>query len=47
MINVELYQGTSKGAEGYAARLTFNKQKPKASTLPFIGKMLTPPLQMR
>ena len=46
MINEELYQGTSKGAEGYAAHLTFKKQKPKASTLPFIGKMLTP-LQMR
>ena len=27
MINEELYQGTSKGAEGYAARLTFKKAK--------------------
>ena len=27
MIKEELYQGTSKGAEGYAARLTFNKAK--------------------
>ena len=24
IVNEELYQGTSKGAEGYAARLTFN-----------------------
>ena len=27
LINEELYQGTSKGAEGYAARLTFKKAK--------------------
>ena len=26
-MNEELYQGTSKGAEGYAARLTFKKAK--------------------
>ena len=27
IIEEELYQGTSKGAEGYAARLTFKKAK--------------------
>ena len=27
LINEELYQGTSKGAEGYAARLTFKKAR--------------------
>lgn len=27
LINEELYQGTFKGAEGYAARLTFKKAK--------------------
>ena len=27
LINEELYQGTSKGAEGYAACLTFQKAK--------------------
>ena len=27
LIKEELYQGTSRGAEGYAARLTFNKAK--------------------
>ena len=27
LINEELYQGTSKGAEGHAARLTFKKAK--------------------
>ena len=27
MIKEELYQGTCKGAEGYAARLTFKKAK--------------------
>ena len=27
IIKEELYQGTSKGAEGYAARLTFKKAK--------------------
>ena len=29
LINEELYQGTSKGAEGYAARFTFKKAKEK------------------
>ena len=29
IIKEELYQGTSKGAEGYAARLTFKKAKDK------------------
>ena len=36
IIKEELYKGTSKSAEGYAARIT--------SRLPSTGRMLTPPL---
>ena len=39
-----LMRNSTKGAEGYAAHLTLNKAK--ASTLLFIGRMLTP-LQMQ
>ena len=40
IVKEEHYQGTSKSAEGYGVRLTFKKAK---MTLPFSGKMLTPP----
>ena len=33
IIKEELYQGTSKGAEGYAARLTFKKAKDKGMNI--------------
>ena len=44
-INEDLYQGTSKGAEGYAARLTLKKAKREGINI--AGKIPTPPLQMQ
>ena len=44
VIEEELYKGTSKSAEGYAARLTFVGPKRRECRLPSTGRMQTPPL---
>ena len=41
VIQEDLYQGTSKAAEGYGARLTLKKAKEEGLC---IGRMLTPPV---
>ena len=40
IVEGDFYLGTSKSAEGYAARITFQRA---GWTLPFIGRTLTPP----
>ena len=46
IIDDELYQGTSKSAECYAASVTFKKAKEEGMQVPSTGKMQTPPQQM-
>ena len=41
MVEGDLYLGTSKSAEGYAARVTF--QRAKEEGMDVIGRTLTPP----
>ena len=46
IIKDKFYKGTSKSAEGYAARHISKKLKRRGCKLPSTGKMQTPPLRM-